>query len=1291
MEQENEEKKGAGNAMESSAAAKSSENEIPKSLKARSKIAKKWPINDLKAKKAKIAARAWSRFRKKKKRNLLDEKNDNNSIEGEGSKKLNSREENLNENLLKEKDPKTSQQCKKNQEEIGGLDKNHRKQRGEEEIGGADKNLWKQGGEQKIPGSDKSLKNQKEKEKQRDAGRSQEKEMRKDKLGGLIFMCSKKTKPDCFHYHVMGVSGSRKDLVLGIKPGLKLFLYDFDLKFMYGIYKASSSGGMKLEPKAFGGAFPAQVHFDVHRDCLPLPESIFRKAIEENYDEKHKFKIELTPRQVRKLSELFRPVAAHSTALPVLTTPVPKVQDREVHLGVRESNWEKFARDPYANASSRNCSGLSSERDRCITYGKGSSLREEVPNDLCMTEKEYRAPLNPFQRGHETGQDHLLRHPDPTYSDTIPVSREPVRADALRVTEREYQTYNVGSRHELPSRVSPVATTLDSYHREPYSTYYYGASSVDPYLPLPRREDITSGSYSAAGRRENYLVGTDPLRRGETDQADRLYSSYATSALSNYSRQHLYEGRKLDLVAAPVSSRIPKPNVGKPSVLGNSRNSTKKRKRKSVIESDESSEGVDVEVQEKDGKYSRRNFVHDACQQHRRSSRQRQNVLYSEKITDGDSFSSPKRSKGSKPDRSSGEELQEAGVRGGLSKDGTSSERELKQKASSIEESMPNKNSNTREHKAEGKEADISACDNGSTRNPAIIEYPDPDFNDFDKIREENCFAVNQTWAIYDPCDGMPRFYARIKKVFSPHFRLQITWLEPNPDDESEKAWCDVELPIGCGKFINGKTEDTEDRLMFSHQISSIRSVGRRSFLTYPKGGETWAIFSDWDIKWGRDPEKHGPPYQYEFVEVLTDFDENVGIGVAYLSKVNGFVSLFKQTAHHGVIPPAHMYRFSHQIPSYRMTGKEREEVPVGSFELDPASLPTCLNKLEDFQGKGQQLRRSSKQRQNVLYSEKITDGDSFSSPKSSKGSKPDRSSEEELQEAGVRGGLSKDGTSTERELKQKASSIEESMPNKKSNTSEQKAERKEADVSDYDDGSTLNSEIIEYPDPDFSDFDKVREENCFAVNQTWAIYDPCDGMPRFYARIKKVFSPHFRLQITWLEPNPDDESEKAWRDVELPIACGKFTNGKIEETEDRLMFSHQICWMNGGGRRSFLTYPKGGETWAIFSDWDIKWGRDPEKHGPPYQYEFVEVLTDFDENVGIGVAYLSKVNGFVSLFKQTAHHGVIPPAHMYRFSHQIPSYRMTGKEREDVPVGSFEFDPASLPTSLNKLEELSD
>ncbi|KAL9447487.1 hypothetical protein AB3S75_015037 [Citrus x aurantiifolia] len=81
MAQENEEKKEDGNVGEASTEAKSSENKIHKSLKVRSKIAKKSPVNDLKTENAKVAARAWRRFRRKKNKNLLDEKNDNNSIE----------------------------------------------------------------------------------------------------------------------------------------------------------------------------------------------------------------------------------------------------------------------------------------------------------------------------------------------------------------------------------------------------------------------------------------------------------------------------------------------------------------------------------------------------------------------------------------------------------------------------------------------------------------------------------------------------------------------------------------------------------------------------------------------------------------------------------------------------------------------------------------------------------------------------------------------------------------------------------------------------------------------------------------------------------------------------------------------------------------------------------------------------------------------------------------------------------------------------------------------------------
>ncbi|KAF3632303.1 putative aspartic proteinase-like protein 2-like [Capsicum annuum] len=49
---------------------------------------------------------------------------------------------------------------------------------------------------------------------------------------------------------------------------------------------------------------------------------------------------------------------------------------------------------------------------------------------------------------------------------------------------------------------------------------------------------------------------------------------------------------------------------------------------------------------------------------------------------------------------------------------------------------------------------------------PELYECPDPEFSDFDKHREESCFAVNQIWACYDTTDGMPRYYCQIRKAF---------------------------------------------------------------------------------------------------------------------------------------------------------------------------------------------------------------------------------------------------------------------------------------------------------------------------------------------------------------------------------------------------------------------------------------------------------------------------------------------------------------------------------------------
>lgn len=127
-------------------------------------------------------------------------------------------------------------------------------------------------------------------------------------LGGFIFMCNSTTKTDCFKYRVFGLNEGKKNLVEQVRKGMRLFLFDIDLRLLYGIYVAASPGSFKLEPSAFGGAFPWQVRFHIQKDCLPLSEDLFRAAIKDNYMDHRKFKVELTTEHVHRLVKLFRPL-----------------------------------------------------------------------------------------------------------------------------------------------------------------------------------------------------------------------------------------------------------------------------------------------------------------------------------------------------------------------------------------------------------------------------------------------------------------------------------------------------------------------------------------------------------------------------------------------------------------------------------------------------------------------------------------------------------------------------------------------------------------------------------------------------------------------------------------------------------------------------------------------------------------------------------------------------------------------------------------------------------------------
>ncbi|KAL4582913.1 hypothetical protein LXL04_007474 [Taraxacum kok-saghyz] len=379
---------------------------------------------------------------------------------------------------------------------------------------------------------------------------------------------------------------------------------------------------------------------------------------------------------------------------------------------------------------------------------------------------------------------------------------------------------------------------------------------------------------------------------------------------SHFTQQNQTSNAKTEAAGVSGTSKtVPKKPVKTEPV----KDTKKKRGRKNVTESSESeAEGVSGVGVGPAGSDNLNN---------RKSSRQKQQVSYDEDTAGG--LSPQKRPRKSSTDAEHMKKENE--------KEKDSGKADMDTEA---DVNMPN-----------GK---LDDDDDGSDSDPEFVVCPDLEFSNFDKDKEENCFEVDQIWACYDSVDGMPRFYARIRKINTRNFKLKFTWLESDPDTQPEKKWAEEGLPVGCGKFLGGDTEETKDRLMFSHQIVYKNGVKRNTFFISPQKGEIWALFKDWDINWATDPDNH-QKYKFDIVEI-GDVHENGSVSVALLVKVKGFVSLFQKTVWGGLsdrkVPQNELFRFSHRIPALKLTGKERDGVPPGSFELDTASLP---NDLEEY------------------------------------------------------------------------------------------------------------------------------------------------------------------------------------------------------------------------------------------------------------------------------------------------------------------------------------------------------
>lgn len=79
---------------------------------------------------------------------------------------------------------------------------------------------------------------------------------------GAIFLSNIQTMKECLKQNIFALPSSHAEFVKHIKPGMVLFLFEFWKRELYGVYQASSDGGVDIVPHVLnysGQRFPAQV------------------------------------------------------------------------------------------------------------------------------------------------------------------------------------------------------------------------------------------------------------------------------------------------------------------------------------------------------------------------------------------------------------------------------------------------------------------------------------------------------------------------------------------------------------------------------------------------------------------------------------------------------------------------------------------------------------------------------------------------------------------------------------------------------------------------------------------------------------------------------------------------------------------------------------------------------------------------------------------------------------------------------------------------------------------------
>ncbi|KAJ0980711.1 hypothetical protein J5N97_008966 [Dioscorea zingiberensis] len=556
-----------------------------------------------------------------------------------------------------------------------------------------------------------------------------------------------------------------------------------------------------------------------------------------------------------------------------------------------------------------------------------------------------------------------------------------------------------------------------------------------------------------------------------------------------------------------------------------------------------------------------------------------------------------------------------------------------------------------------------------------------------------NRFATDQIWAIFDGLDGMPRYYARIRNVYAPNFRLRFTWLQHEPAGKAQITWYEEGLPVACGGYRLGPTETTHDRNIFSHLMCSEKGSGRNTYDIYPRKGEVWALFKDWDICWSSDAGNIRK-YQYEVVEVLSDHAEATDVDVIHLVRIKGLVDLFMRASDNGAaqikIPHREILRFSHKVPSYRLKGNERDGFPEGSFQLDHAALP--VNYKDTFPSIS--LDRAN-QRAAKLVDGHATHVENLVANSTKSKALNEKNSRDSLNMSGdVHFGQVNRVSATEHSQihsHQAAASKAWKHVEMEPVATGNQLNARDINSREVDGKGTTSPPIIwppssstsyVYPESEFHDFSEESTSDKCQCGQIWALFNDIDNYPNYYVQINKIDSGNFAVHLTLLELCPVLDLEKIWLREGMPIGCGRFRVAhETVQYPSAGFFSHLVQAKQTGRKDQYDIYPRIGEVWAVYKNWHFTWRQPSDLVG--CGFDIVEILEQTGS--GIRVLLLEKPPGRRSVFIPQSERGsskLIPADEYLQFSHRIPAFKLT-EENHGAFRGFWELDSASVPEDL--------